>query len=391
MIAFRDIDALLRMIAREKEILKFLFTGRKAPSLRTEEALEGFLGRDQRRLGLLLEHGVVRLEEGVLVLEDTYLRFFEDVLEVNEEINVASVRQHIDALLENIDLWFTAGTQVQKGRFMAEVVRILRNIGLSTQRNVIDLKRNIDSTYKNERDYALKRKRLEQLDVKREDIALLVKEAEKVIDAHPPGFFGDVAGEVKQQLTEAYHNLLELDRQIIRYLNRIEAERALVEKVRRVKYLKDQLVWERQTDVLFVLQTHRYAFLEKRPKYGCLPSLETVTGSADGLAALKDAHTALRHPALKVKTVGLPLTAEDLSRQPAVRDELSTWELRSAFLGSSQDLMSFIEGYHFTAPVVPEDRLTLFCRIASEYPEDLRIGPDYICTNALMYPLIYAK
>ena len=53
--------------------------------------------------------------------------------------------------------------------------------------------------------------------------------------------------------------------------------------------------------------------------------------------------------------------------------------------------MSFIEGYHFTAPVVPEDRLTLFCRIASEYPEDLRIGPDYICTNALMYPLIYAK
>ena len=100
-----------------------------------------------------------------------------------------------------------------------------------------------------------------------------------------------------------------------------------MEKVRRVKYLKDQLVWERQTDVLFVLQTHRYAFLEKRPKYGCLPSLEAVTGSADGLAALKDAHTALRHPALKVKTVGLPLTAEDLSRQPAVRDELSTWEL----------------------------------------------------------------
>ena len=391
MIAFRDIDALLRMIAREKEILKFLFTGRKAPSLRSEQALEGFLDRDQRRLGLLLEHGVVRLEEGVLVLEDTYLRFFEDVLEVNEEINVASVRQHIDALLENIDLWFTAGTQVQKGRFMAEVVRILRNIGLSTQRNVIDLKRNIDSTYKNERDYALKRKRLEQLDVKREDIALLVKEAEKVIDAHPPGFFGDVAGEVKRQLTEAYHNLLELDRQIIRYLNRIEAERALVEKVRRVKYLKDQLVWERQTDVLFVLQTHRYAFLEKRPKYGCLPSLEAVTGSADGLAALKEAHAALRHPVLKVKTVGEPLSATDLSRPPAVADVLSTYEVLSAFIGSSADLMTFLSGYGFSRPVTEEERLTLFCRIASEFPEDLRIGPEVAESVTYSYPLIYAK
>ncbi len=389
--AFRDIDALLRMIAREKEILKYLFTGRKAPSLRREEALEHFLSQDGRRLDYLLEHGVIREAEGFLVLEDTYLRFFEEVLEVNEEINVASVRQHMDALSENVDLWLTAGTQVQKGRFMAEVVRILRNIGLSTQRNVIDLKRNIDSTYKNERDYALKRKRLEQLDVKREDIALLVKEAERVMGERPQGFFGDAAGEVKRQLTEAYHNLLELDRQIIRYLNKIEAEQKLVEKVRRVKYLKDQLVWERQTDVLFVLQTHRFAFLEKRPKYGCLPSLEAVTGSADGLAALKDAHTALRHPALKVKTVGLPLTAEDLSRQPAVRDELSTWELRSAFLGSSQDLMSFIEGYHFTAPVVPEDRLTLFCRIASEFPEDLRIGPELAESATYCYPLIYAR
>lgn len=47
---------------------------------------------------------MVRLAEGFLVLE------------VNEEINVASVKQHIDALNENIDLWLTAGTEVQKGR-----------------------------------------------------------------------------------------------------------------------------------------------------------------------------------------------------------------------------------------------------------------------------------
>ena len=40
-------------------------------------------------------------------------------------------------------------------------------------------------------------------DVKREDIALLVKEAERVMGERPQGFFGDVAGEVKRQLTEA--------------------------------------------------------------------------------------------------------------------------------------------------------------------------------------------
>ena len=391
MTAFRDIDALLRVMAREKDLLKFLFTGRKAPSLRQEEALENFLGRDERRLQLLLEHGVLRLEGGVLVLESSYLRFFEEVLEVNEEINVQSVKLHIDALCENVELWLTATSDAKKGKYMAEAIRVLRNIGLSTRRNVIDLKRNIDSTYKNERDYALKRKRLEQLDVKREDIALLVKEAEKAINQRPQGFFGEAAAEVKASLTASYHNLLELDRVIIRYLNRIEAEQKLVEKTRRVKYLKDQLVWERQTDVLFALQTFRPAFLEKRPKYCLMPSLDAMTTTADGIAALKDAHTALTHPGLKQKTVGEPLTREDLERAPAIKDELGTWEIRGAFLGSSQDLMSFIGAYSFNGPVSEEDRLTLFCRIASEYPEDLRIGPDYVQTSSCCYPLIYAK
>ncbi len=180
--AFSDIDSLLRVISREKDILRFLFVSRKAPSLRAEQALEHFLSQDSRRLDYLLEHGVIREADGLLVLEDTYLRFFEEVLEVNEEINVLSVKQHIDALNENIELWLTVGSDARKHRYMGEILRILRSIALSTHRNVIDLKRAIDSTYKNERDYAVKRKRLENLDRKRADIALLIKEAEKLFD-----------------------------------------------------------------------------------------------------------------------------------------------------------------------------------------------------------------
>lgn len=176
------------IISREKDILRFLFVSRKAPSLRAEQALEHFLSQDSRRLDYLLDHGVIREADGLLVLEDTYLRFFEEVLEVNEEINVLSVKQHIDALNENIELWLTVGSDARKHRYMGEILRILRSIALSTHSNVIDLKRAIDSTYKNERDYSVKRKRLENL-----------------------------------------------DRQIIVYLNKIEAEQRLVEKIRRIK------------------------------------------------------------------------------------------------------------------------------------------------------------
>lgn len=398
--AFRDIDALLKAIAREKDLLKFLFTSRKAPSLRTEQALENFLSQDSRRLEYLLEHGVIRESEGgFLVLEDTYLRFFEEVLEVNEEINVLSVKQHIDALNENIELWLTVDSEGRKQRYMGEILRILRSIALSTHRNVIDLKRAIDSTYKNERDFAVKRKRLENLDRKREDIALLIKEAEKLFDKRQRVFFGpsmdahlkETVAMVKDALTESYHGLLELDRQIIVYLNKIEAQQRLVEKIRRIKYLKDQLVWESSTDVIWALQTHRPAFLEKRPWYNCLPSLEALTNTPDGIAALREAHAALKHPTAKRRTDPEPLSPEELSRGAVVKDTMNTFEVRSAFLGSSKDLMKFLSGYTFREPLSAEDRLTLFCRLAVEFDEDFRITDQYEESGGFTYPLIFAK
>ena len=398
--AFSDIDSLLRVIYREKDILRFLFVSRKAPSLRTEQALEHFLSQDRRRLEYLLEHGVICEADGVLVLEDTYLRFFEEVLEVNEEINVLSVKQHIDALNENIELWLTVGTDARRHRYMGEILRILRNIALSTHRNVIDLKRAIDSTYKNERDYAVKRKRLEILDRKRADIALLIKEAEKLFDERQRVFFGgpsmdahlkETVAMVKVALTESYHGLLELDRQIIVYLNRIEAEQRLVEKIRRIKYLKDQLVWESGTDVIWALQTHRPTFLEKRPRYNCLPSLESLTNTPDGIAALKEAHAALKNPTAKRRTDPEPLSKEELSRGAVVKDMMNTFQVRSAFLGGSQDLMTFLTGYTFSEPLSEEDRLTLFCRLAAEFYEDFRITEDYHEAGTFLYPLIYPR
>ena len=318
---------------------------------------------------------------------------------MNEEINVLSVKQHIDALNENIELWLTVGSDARRHRYMGEILRILRSIALSTHRNVIDLKRAIDSTYKNERDYAVKRKCLENLDRKRADITLLIKEAEKLFDVRQQVFFGsgmeahlkETVASVKDSLTESYHGLLELDRQIIVYLNKIEAEQRLVEKIRRIKYLKDQLVWESGTDVIWALQTHRPVFLEKRPWYNCLPSLDAITNTPHGIAALKEAHAALKNPTAKRKTDPEPLSPEELARGAVVKDTLNTFQVRSAFLGSSQDLMSFIGSYHFSEPMSPEDTLTLFCRLAVEFDEDFRITGDYREAGGFLYPLIYPR
>jgi len=65
--------------------------------------------------------------------------------------------------------------------------------------------------------------------------------------------------------------------------------------------------------------------------------------------------------------------------------------VRSAFLGSSKDLMSFIGSYHFSEPMSLEDILTLFCRLAVEFDEDFRITDRYEQLGGFTYPLIFAR
>jgi hypothetical protein len=145
------------------------------------------------------------------------------------------------------------------------------------------------------------------------------------------------------------------------------------------------------TDVIFSLQTHRPAFLEKRPWYNCFPSLEVLTNSAEGFAALKDAHLALNNPTGRRKTDSVPLTADELAQNSVVKDIMNTFQVRGAFLGGSQDLMTFLSEYRFSEPISDDDRLTLFCRLSAEYYDDFRITDNYRETGGFLYPLIYPR
>ena len=95
-------------------------------------------------------YGVIRENTDFVELEDVYLKFFEDVLEVNEEINVASVKESIGNLNNAIEYYLSENNPSRKYGYLRDVKRILRNIALTTLRNDNDLQRNIDNTYKNE-------------------------------------------------------------------------------------------------------------------------------------------------------------------------------------------------------------------------------------------------
>ena len=90
---------------------------------------------------------------------------------MNEEISVASVREHFGALKENIGYYLEEANEHRKNQYQGNVRKMLRRIGLRTLKNFIGLKRNVDVAYKQEPKYNIKNACLEiiESDVLEED------------------------------------------------------------------------------------------------------------------------------------------------------------------------------------------------------------------------------
>lgn len=85
---FRSIDELVRTLDRERELLREMFHKRTSLSFKYDFAVE-LTDYKEERVQSLINHGVIRSSGDFLEMEDIYLKFFEEVLQVNEEVNVA--------------------------------------------------------------------------------------------------------------------------------------------------------------------------------------------------------------------------------------------------------------------------------------------------------------
>ena len=385
---FHSLEELIRALDRERKLLYALFQDRKRLSFRYNLAKELATKKDES-LEFLRRFGIIHENGDFVELEDVYLKFFEEVLEVNEEINVASVKESIGSLNAAIDYYQSEKNATRKWGYLKDVKRILRNIALTTLRNVIDLKRNIDNTYKNEPTFVVKKKKLVHLDEKRKDIAALINECEKVIDEKQATFFL-MAMDV--ELKEVYHNLLELDRQIINYLNLIEYQNRLFEKVQKLKYLRDQMLLETNTDIKAKMDARNPVWMEPRPRYTLKVSLSMLRTTDTGLKILQDVAKGKSNDRLRKGNLAEPLTKEELTEQQKVLQTVDVREVKTAFMASGDNLFHFVMNYSgYRKQMADEEKLVLFCQIAAQYHDELVISEEYGRHGNIEFPFIYPK
>jgi len=395
---FNDIKELVSALKREEKLISEMFSKRKKLDYKLSDALE-LVDFDENRIDFLTERSVIRKNGNLLELDDEFLEFFEKVLDVNEEINLSYIDENIKNIQENIHYFLNETNQNRKYSYLRLIKKTFRKMGIITLKSVVDLRRNIETTFKNEINYKNKKLKLENLDAKRTVVENLIKQTLQLIGEEEITFFNRALDEelkqiivaLKYQLGECSHNLIEIEKQIINFLNQIKLQGKFLEKLRKLKYLKDHFTIEAETDIKQILTNKNEVIFETR-------ILEPLKLSIDFLRSDEKAFEAIKRIAKNHQNRKLfkPVLADTISNEYLennIEEEIAIVleEVRNHFLATSDHLFNFIVHYNFGKKVTFNERVTIFCQMASQYELEFSIDTDFQTNNGVEYALIYPK
>jgi DNA uptake protein ComE-like DNA-binding protein len=395
---FSNIKELVSALNKEQKLLTEMFKKRKSASYKYEYARD-LVDNDDNRIQYLLNRSVIRQNGSNLEIDDEFLQFFEIVLDANEEINTSYINDNLEKVKQNIDYYFNEPNEQRKYDYLRTIKNTLRKLGAITLRNVVDLKRNIDNTFKNEPTYKNKRAKLLNLDVKRKDITKLITQTEKLITEDDVTFFNTATDEelrrvivqLKIQLGKCTHNLIEIERQIIDFLNQIQYQGNVIEKLRLIKYLKDQFTLETTTDLKSILAINDSVIFEPNPTYKLKLSLEYLQADQEVHASIKKIANRLKVGINLKRPVAEKISSEYLETQIEEEIQINLEEVKNGFVASSYNLFDFIINYNFAKKVSFEDRVTIYCQLISQYEDIFEITDQFEEKQEIEYAMVYPK
>ncbi len=395
MFRFNSITELINTLAWSKELLTEMFEKRKSFAYKYEHAVEVL---DEARLETLIELEVIRKNGSLLEIDDQFLQFFEQILEVNEEINTATVHENIRLLKQHINYYLQESNANRKYGYMKVVKSVLRKIGMMTLRNIVDLNRNIENTFKTEPTYKIKISKLEDYDQKRQDISSLIHQTQKLLDGEeltffkiaPDEEFGRVVNRLRLQLNEAHHNLIETQKQIIDFLNQVKYQSRLLEKIRHIKYLKDQFELKERTDFLEVMAGCRDLFFDPQRPGRIKLSLDLL--QEDRVYRLLVKISRKQKTDIKPsQSLADNISADYLQSEAVYEVYIDPEEIRNSFSASGDHLFHFLQHYQYPKKVTFDEIVTLYCQLISLYEDEFTVSDSYGQHADLEYALVYPK
>jgi len=394
--SFSTIKEFIDALARESRLFTALFDKRNM-RLRYDDALLLVDDREDK-IGFLEQRSAVIRNGDYLELDPRYVSFFEEILDINAEINPSFIQENIENIRSNINFYLEEHNESRKYNYLRKVKTDLRKTGRIIVRNVVDLGRNIEDAYKTEPTYKIKIAKLQRYDEKTAAILKLTEVIRNLVFEKEQLFFqkamdeelNRIIHELRTQLNDGVNNLIEIQRQIIDYLNQIARQDNFNRKLQKVKRLKDLFELTSRSNFESVLRAEESVCFETNPSYRLKLSLEELQSESSRESINRIQARMKLGPKSKLPTAD-PFSDADLNAESEHDVIIDKTEIKNAFLGSGHDLFRFVMDYDYPKKISYGEKVTLYCQIISIYPNELEVSENYELNGDVEYVIVYPK
>ncbi len=393
MAKFEKLENLIGELYRHRQLFSALFDKRMTQI--QEELILPLVDLDTEKLERLAAFDLLFRNQSLISLDSRLQEFFEEFLEVDETVHIAFIQENLDQIKKNQSYYLKESQVVKKEKYLTNIKKHLRRIRQTTQQNVRTLRSNTDETYKTETNFEIKKEKLTNIRNQRDSLEGVVKAVERVLQDDL--FFKSSADaellliihQLRNTLNDSIHNLIEIQQQIIQYLNHIEKRVQVVEKVLRLKMMRDKHYLKEQTNFYTVVEHLPDLPLKKTEGFRTRLSLQDLIFDEEKQLLVLKIREKLKNRKFLAQNVAGDLSEEALSNKDEIEDIINLYSLKRIFIGKNQDLFSFVMQHQFAREIPTRDRIRLYCRMASLFESDFRFIAENGKFEKLEYAIIY--
>ncbi|MBP8790895.1 MAG: hypothetical protein KBH01_05620 [Breznakibacter sp.] len=390
---FDTINDLIGELYRNRNLFSTLFDKRMYHV--QEEMVLPLVDDDTDKLERLAAYGMLFRNQSQLSLDTRLQEFFEDFLEVDEDVHVLYIQDHLNQIKNNQSYFLKERVSSKRDQYLVKIKKNLRSIIRITLMNVKTLRNNTDETYKTETNFEIKKEKLNDVRSQRDALEGVIRTVERLLadellfKSAADDELLMIVHQLRMALNDSFHNLIEIQQQIIEYLNHIERRVLVVEKVLQLKMLHDKHHLKERTNFHQKAAANYDLPLRKTESFRTRLSIHEMLEDEGKQQLVLRVREKLKNRKLLKQDVAGEMADGAFLEQQSVEPIVNLKKLKDVFLGKDLDLFSFVMHHQFSQEVSKKERIRLYCRLASLYEPDFLFTDNYQVDGALEYAIIY--
>ena len=393
MAKFEKIENLLGELYNHRNLFAALFDKRMFPI--QEEMVLPLVEHDTEKLERLAAFDLLFRNQSQISLESRLQEFFEEFLEVDETVHVLYIQENLNQIKINQSYYLKENQAIKRDQYLIRIKKHLRRITQITLQNVKTLRNNTDETYKTETNFEIKKEKLTNLRSQRDELEGVIKAVDRLL--LDDLFFKTavdaelliIVHRLRLALNESIHNLIEIQQQIIEYLNHIEKRVQIVEKVFRLKMLRDKHYLKERTNFYQVVNSIQDLPVRKTEGFRTRLSINDILNDEVKRNLILKVRVKLRNQKLIALNTAGDIPEDAFLSQEQFEEVANLHALKRIFMGKNQDLFTFILHHQFRNEVSVENRIRLFCKLASLFETEFVFSEETGKFENLEYAMIY--